>query len=89
MSGLKKTVTFYGPHPGFQGAAISLPKIVKEKIDGLDGKEIKLSDATAMLSKVARSVNGVLRHDRKGKCIFLIINPKSLPRHIFRLIRYK
>ena len=89
MGDLRKSVTFDGPHPGFQGASISLPKIVKEKVDGLDGKEMKLSDAINMLSKVARSAKGTIRHDKKWKCIFLIINPDSLPRHCFRLIRYK
>jgi len=41
--------TFFGPHPGFAGAAIPIPAAVKKVADELDGQTLPLREALARL----------------------------------------
>lgn len=82
-------VVFFGAHPGFGGAAAPLPQSVKTVVDSLDGKTMKLFGALELLREAATKVDGEIRHTHQRKCIFLVVNPNSLPRHIWRLISYR
>ena len=48
--------TFYDPHPGFAGAAIRLPDVVRLVAKGMDGKEMEMEKAVGILQDAANNL---------------------------------
>lgn len=57
-------VTFYEPHPGFAGAAICFPNLLKEVADSLDGSEGTIEDAITLFQEAG---NNLVAQKRFGK----------------------
>lgn len=85
---LNQEVTFYNPHPGFAGAAIPIPIMVKRVADELNGQKLLLKRALEKLKKVtkgklrvvAMDINFILLEIKRGK---------NAPQHGFRVICFK
>lgn len=80
-----RKVTFYEPHPGFGGAAVPLPSIVKRIADALDGQTLPLVDAVACIQAVTRGQ--VFAHEYDG-WIQLTVG-SGPPQHVWRVIRFR
>lgn len=79
--------TFFDPHPGFAGAAISIPREVKAVADGLNGKRMSLRRAVNKIKAVTRGkVEAV--SDPRHNFIGLTVRSGVLI-HFFRVIRYR
>jgi hypothetical protein len=48
--------TFFDPHPGFAGAAIRLPDVVRLVAKGMSGKEMELEKAVSVLQDAANNL---------------------------------
>lgn len=97
-------VKFFGPHPGFAGAAIPLPGAIKAAIDALDGLEMDLAEGLERINKAiwAARVRAELEIKDKnlaqlGHGSIALWMPKKIevgtivtePTHLFRLIGFK
>lgn len=96
-------VKFFGPHDGFTGPAIPLPKEIKAAIDALDGQELPLEEALAQLKAVIATAGIRAELEIKDKFLAQLhhgsialwmpkkiepdVNP-SEPTHLFRLIGF-
>ena len=89
MANLKQKVELYDPHPGFAGAAVPLPRPMKDAADELNGQSLILEDVLANLSPIADEVGGTLGIVEKYNFIGFRIKEKSGREHFYRLIRYK
>jgi hypothetical protein len=76
--------TFYDPHPGFGGAAILIPTMVKKVAEKLDGKSMTLREAVVKIQKVTK---GKVRIRKNW--ISLELEESDTRRHMFRVIRFK
>jgi hypothetical protein len=77
--------TFFDPHPGFAGAAIPIPGLVKAIAEDLDGQTLSLTEAVARLRTVGiGSIEVVAQHQYIG----LRLGGGGNPEHFFRVIRY-
>ena len=99
---LKMKIVFSGPHPGFAGAAIPLPKDIKQFIDDLaKSKASGLPESMTLqegLNKIKAVVGNrgelkirmVSHHkiSRSGTIFLFIPNTTDLPRHCFRLVYF-
>ena len=82
MSDLKE---FYGPHPGFAGAGISIPAEVRRVAEGLVGKKMTIEEAIDKIKNVsAGTVRDVVDHSY----ISLVIERWGIT-HRFRVIWYR
>ena len=52
--------TFYDPHPGFAGAAIKIPDVVRLVANAMNGKEMEVADAVRILQDAANTLVMVL-----------------------------
>ncbi|MBU0470141.1 MAG: hypothetical protein KKA62_01505 [Nanoarchaeota archaeon] len=89
MANLKQKVELYDPHPGFAGAAVPLPKSMKEFADELNGQQMTLEEALEKLSPVAEDLGGAVQIVGKMKYIGFTYFESSGRQHYFRLLRYK
>lgn len=78
--------TFFDPHPGFAGAAVSIPREVKAVADGLNGQRMSLRKAVNKIKAVA---SGKVQVVSKYKYISLIITDRPYTTHLFRVIQYR
>jgi len=76
--------TFYDPHPGFGGAMIPIPTLVRKVAERLDGKSMTLREAVAKIQKVTK---GKIRI--RENWISLELEESDTRRHMFRVIRFK
>lgn len=84
---LDEVKTFYGPHPGFAGAAIPIPEAVKKVADALNGKKLSVRKA---IQKIRKVTNGNLRVVIMDiSFIMLEIKTEDGARHGFRVICFK
>lgn len=74
---------FFDPHPGFAGAAIPMPTLIKAVADELNGKRMRLSDAVA---KIQAATEG--RVSIQDGWISLMIHTEKGASHMFRVIRF-
>ena len=75
---------FYDPHPGFAGAMIPIPKLVKKVADELAEKKImRLGTAVEKIKAVTAGEVGI-----KDGWISLKIG-RGVYTHMFRVIRFK
>ena len=84
----KKQVRFYDPYPGFLGALLPLPKIIRETAKKLDGKIMTLEEALDILNPQAEKVGGSVEIAYSHSFISFDIQ-SSIFHHSYRLIRYK
>ena len=84
---LDKIRVFYDPHPGFAGAAISMPAKAKEVADKLNGQKLSLRNAMKALKKVTDGTLSIVAED--FKFIMLKIKTDDGAEHFFRVIRFK
>ena len=77
--------TFYGPHPGFAGAAIPIPVEVKQAAKELKGKTMTLRKAVKKIQAVTFGKVSVCPDD---KYISLWLKSAGVI-HFFRVIRYR
>jgi len=83
---MDKPRTFYGPHPGFAGASVPIPTLVKRVADELDGQTMPLSEAVARLKAVGiGTVEVVAKYDYIG----LLIGSPGGYQHYFCVIKYR
>ncbi len=87
---MKEKVELYDPHPGFAGAAIPLPRLMKDAADKLNGQQMTLEEAVKQLTEPAEKIGGTIEIVEKYKFIgFRLGDIERPPYHFFRLIRYK
>jgi len=79
---LDAEVTFFDSHPGFVGAAVSIPQRVKKVVDELDGQTLSLSQGLEMVQEVASG--GGVELEEGGEYIRL-----RLGCFTWRVIRYR
>lgn len=89
MANLKQKVELYDPHPGFAGAAVPLPKAMKDAADELNGQSLVLEDVLTNLSPVAEEIGGTLEVVEKYNFIGFRIKESSGREHFYRLIMYR
>ena len=93
-------VRLYDPHPGFAGAAVPLPKAMKDAADKMDGKRMMLEEAVEKLSSVAKKVGGKIElveeynyigfsMRARGSTFSPFLGNIQYLSHNYRLIRYK
>ena len=96
MYGLFANIKLYDAHPGMAGAAISLPSIVKRRVDLLEGLVMLkleafdcLEDAADILVRGGRF--GLITTEDHGDFIAMRFFPttRGLPHHAFRVLRYR
>lgn len=89
--------TFYDPHPGFAGAAIRLPDVVRLVAKGMDGKTMELDKAMDIIQDAANNLVAdgtfgsaeVMDHENYIGLTLCDGDEMSYPKHSFRVIRYK
>lgn len=89
--------TFYDPHPGFAGAAIRLPDVVRLVAEGMDGKTMELDKAMDILQDAANSLvadgtfghAAVMDHEDYIGLMLCEGDEGTYPKHSFRVIRFK
>ncbi len=87
---MTRTVHLFDPHPGFAGAAVPLPKVMKEAADKLDGKSMSLDKAVEDLTGIAEQIGGTIEIvDRFNFIKFEMEAKPPYICHTYRLIRYK
>lgn len=78
--------TFFDPHPGFAGAAIPIPGLVRAIAQDLDGETLSLREAVTRLRTAGiGTVEVVEQHQYIG----LRLGGGGNPEHFFRVIRYR
>lgn len=91
--------TFYDPHPGFAGAAIRLPDVVRLVANGMVGKEMEVEKAIGILQDAANNLVAdgtfnmaeVTDHPDHAYIGLMLSegDEGTYPKHSFRVIRYK
>lgn len=81
---LDKARTFFDPHPGFGGAAISIPVAVQNVAKKLTDGSMSLREAMDKIQAVTGGIVSV-----KKNWIGLELQKINGPRHIFRVISFK
>lgn len=76
--------TFFDPHPGFAGAIIPIPALVKKTANELNGKSVSLREAVTRLQAVTNGKISV-----KDGWIALELRESDDTKHMFRVIRFK
>jgi len=89
QNSLNQKVELYDPHPGFGGAVVPLPKIMKDLADGLNGKVMSLETVLDEISLTAKKSGGYTRLVEEHEFIAFGYKEQSGREHFFRLIRYK
>jgi len=83
---LKERKRFFDPHPGFMGASMPIPKLVKRIADFLDGKIMTVEEAVLRLQA---STNGTIKVIDDAKVIMLFLKFSNGDKHSFRVIKYR
>jgi len=81
------TYTFFDPHPGFAGAAIPIPYLVRLVAEDLDGETMTLKDAVKRLESAGIGRIEIIA-DHNYIALWLGDDPNKI-RHMFRVICYK
>lgn len=93
--------TFYDPHPGFAGAAIRLPEVVRLVANGMVDKEMEVEKAVSILQDAANTLvsdgdfgSAKVADHPNYQYIGLMLSDDEeggdkYPSHSFCLIRYK
>jgi hypothetical protein len=97
-------VRFYSPHPGLAGAAIRLPKLLKDVADSLDGIDGTVEDVVRLFEKAGKIL---VKNKSFGKVAVKVVdksidepfimatlyegdgNEKKYPCHSFKVISYE
>lgn len=83
-------VELYDPHPGIGGAALPLPKSLKELVDSLDGQVLTLEETIDRITPIAEGLGGRVEvHEKYQSISFQLRTGDNLPIHSYRLIRYR
>lgn len=81
---LDSVKTFFDPHPGFAGAVIPIPAMVKNVADELNGQSVSLRKAVSKIKTVTRGTVSV----EDGWIVLELHQPGGII-HGFRVICFK
>lgn len=84
VANLNEVKRFFDPHPGFAGAAISIPTAVRKVAAKLDGKRMSLRKAIDKIQAVTRGTISV-----EDGWIALELRESGYITHMFQVIRFR